>query len=127
MKTYFTRLPLQKQYDMAAAVRGPDEGDESLTRIKSVLTARVRSIMFGNDELDGSGAAHYGKAMDEKEMTRLRAAVTAARLADKGYHFLMHLRDAVWATVGHPLWGGKGKEIYLLLGGYINDAGKGVM
>lgn len=112
LSQYYLNADSETQYLIAAAVRGADgvicaPSDAA----KSIVTARVRAIMF---ESVPNGAlfdrSEFGCGDD---MHRLEAVVNESNIPGRRppNHYMIHLERAVQATCSHPIWGGHGPAI----------------
>jgi hypothetical protein len=87
-------------YDVLTALRGPDSG---YSTVKSVLTERLRGIVFTLNECPGD---YRTDSLTSKELEELKT-----QTGELSHHIATHLRRAVSATRNHPIWGGFGEQV----------------
>jgi hypothetical protein len=105
------------QYAVLSAVRGPDNhnqaGGAGMRCLKAAITERIRGIVFVKD-----CPGQYTTVPLSTPLSIVEGYAKNARSQQGGQHFIDHLRLAVKATQGHPIWNGHGAELVSLLSRY---------
>ena len=117
MNPYVTTLSPDHQYDLLAAVRGPDCPNTihncTCETLKSIVTARVRAILFSYV----GGAAINDEPLTETDL--LAVARITKKVEIHAVHYVQHLSAAVWASQEHTIWGGRGHALSTTL--FVRD------
>lgn len=101
--TIAKELSDEKLFSILCALRGPDNDKGGTESLKHLITARIRHVMFGNEEyVDHRGTGEYningsfycGAPLTKRDLGNLRIVVGNALSAGQ-YHFLNHLCTAV--------------------------------
>lgn len=101
-------------YAVLSALRGPDN-EADLRIAKHNVTERIRSIVLHEAEIAGS-FRFDALTREQLENVREEAARVKCSLGIPGAgHFYAHLGYAVEVTLDHPIWGGLGPELLVLL------------
>ena len=97
---YFSACPKAVQYDLIAAVRGPDDDENEIARaLKSIFTFRIRGIVFGwvHPYLTTANVT-YTNTPDVQQWLKAHA------------HWQYHMRLAVQGSLEHPIWDGRARN-----------------
>ncbi len=122
LTTYARKLSTRRLYDLLGALRGPDYIGDDAQALKLLVTARVRSILFGPENpLPSTGLTWSDAPLDLGRIENAKPSIRALKVfgAQDGIqspvHYLEHLAKAVEATMGHPVWGRKAVAVLAAL------------
>lgn len=100
------RSEYAKSYLLASAMRGPDTLNQVASMLKGKITARLRALVFTEDECMGLYADWPMNYRGMNELIHCIGNYPVTPL-DKGMdHYTKHLLDAMRITERETIWGG---------------------
>ena len=110
---YVESLDEWSRYDVMGAIRGCDVPGIDTEFVKVIVTARVRVIFFQFP----TEVENVLPPMMLNTTVMTPEDVATVRQSQKNIppHWRGHLRDAVFVTSGHPIWGGLGSSLFQAL------------
>lgn len=116
IRSEFLAMLPTRQYDVMTALRGPDHLSRKvdrntpqvytyLSKVKAIVTARLRAIVF-EDSMDCHGGAYTTRPLDMSEIETLGSVPYGFHGEHGIEHVIDHLRSALVATADLPIWGG---------------------
>lgn len=104
-------------YLVLTALRGPDITCALGIALKSIITRRLRAIVFRRDECNGDYTDQPLKAHHLRDLEHCvrEILIQSPGTAPKLSHFVTHLGDALLVTAAHPIWAGYADEARGLL------------
>lgn len=98
-------------YMLMGAMRGPDSSSDEGRILKRVITARLRALVFTEEECKG---LYLRAPLTRGEFDALTQHIDRLTTRDL-LHYVTHLRDAVAETCDHPIWGKCGQDLVYYL------------
>lgn len=102
-----------QKYDLMAAVRGPDNDNETFGKLKFELTGRVRVILFEEKDIKGISNS---EPLTNDDLKNIAGWVKKIACSQAARHYLRHIREAIAASRTHKVWGKKADKLTDLLG-----------
>lgn len=106
----FLKRSVDARYKLVSAVRGPDQTVCRVEVLKSIITARIRAIVFH----EASGSLYNSSPLTNEGLEQVRTIMSSLKQND---HYINHLREAVEVTLDNKLWGGRGRTLHSILRG----------
>ena len=102
-------------YDICGAIRGPDSA-VAYSLLKRVIGARVRHILFPNGQVS-QHAEYTSRPLIAYDLQELKDWMVQHPSGSEPAlaHLKQHYYNAVSATTDHPVWGGLGSQLRLIL------------
>ena len=116
LTSYARRLSKNRLYDLMGALRGPDDYSSDAFCLKRLVTARVRSVLFGPGR-PKADVNWVSMPLESEDIWGLGKVVCRLRAGGPMKHYVGHLRVAVEASAGHRVWGGHAKALLKALRG----------